>query len=66
MAMIRICDNCGQPVNTEGPLDEDTWVQVAVGLDEPAKEGHTKDYHRKCARNISVAEVWKRSGLIPL
>lgn len=66
MSLIRACDKCGEKIDTEGPLNDRSWVQVAVGLDESARDGGTKDYHRDCARTITIAEVWSRQGLIPL
>lgn len=67
MSLIRICDKCGEPVDTEGPLGERSWVQAAVALDETVRDGgHAKDYHRACARMITVADVWARRGLVAL
>jgi hypothetical protein len=67
MSLIRHCDNCGEPIDLNGPLGDDSWVSVAVALDEEVREGGArKDYHRKCARDVTVAEVWLRSGMIPL
>ena len=67
MSLIRMCDQCGTPIDTSGPLGESSWVQIRVALDEQVRDGGTtKDYHRACARTITIAEAWAREGLIPL
>ena len=67
MALIRTCDKCGEPIDTEGLLNDRSWIQVGVALDELVRDGGTrKDYHRDCARTITIAEAWARKGLIPL
>ena len=64
--MIRVCDKCGEQIDTEGPLGDRSWVKAAVAIDGPASEGRPKDYHRECARTVTVAEVWKRKNLVDL
>ena len=66
MALTRTCDKCGEKINTNRPLSDDSWVQVAIALDEPARGGNTRDYHRSCARDVTLADVWQRPGLVPL
>ena len=67
MALIRTCDKCGEKIDVNAILGERSWVQVRVALDEPVQDGGTtKDYHRDCARAITIAEAWERKGLIPL
>lgn len=67
MALIRTCDKCGQRIDLEGILSDRSWVQVGVALDEQVHNGGVrKDYHRDCARTITIAEAWAKEGLIPL
>ena len=67
MALIRTCDKCGEPIDTEGPISDRSWVEAGVNLDEGLRDGGTrKDYHRSCAVSVTLAEVWKRPGLVDL
>lgn len=67
MALIRTCDKCGEPVDTEVPLNDRSWVQARVSIDKPVREGgSTKDYHRACARSVTLAEVWSKPNLVEL
>jgi hypothetical protein len=67
VSVIRICDTCGAPVNENSVTGDDSWVQAAVSIAEPISDGgHPKDYHRACARTITLAQVWARPGMAEL
>lgn len=67
MALVRTCDKCGARIDTDGPLSDQSWVQARVALDDSVHDGgNTKDYHRSCARSITLAEVWAKPNMVPL
>ena len=64
---ILVCDKCGERIDEQGPLGDRSWVQAAVALDETVRDsGRPKDYHRACARTVTLAEVWKSKNLVDL
>ena len=64
---ILVCDKCGERIDDDVPLNDRSWVQAAVALDETVRDGgHPKDYHRECARTVTLADLWQRPGLVEL
>ena len=67
MSKILVCDKCGEQIDTNGPLSARSWLQARVALDESVNQaGVTKDYHLACGHALTLADVWERSGLVPL
>lgn len=67
MSLIRHCDKCGEPIDTEGILSDRSWVNVAVALDDDVRDsGQRRDYHRSCARTVTIAEAWSDKHLVAL
>lgn len=64
-----VCDGCGEPVTDTmavgGDRDEQLVI-VAVATGYYRKDAHWRDYHRRCARNRTVAEVFAMKGAVPL
>lgn len=60
-----LCDSCKGIIDPEVVIGDEqiTFVAVATGDKEDAR---WKEYHRRCARTLTVAEVWKSRGLVPL
>jgi hypothetical protein len=63
-----ICDACGEPVTDQTVTGDTVMVRVGVSLGwyEPVEHIRFRDYHRACARGLTVAEVYASSGLVPL
>lgn len=63
-----MCDACGEPVTDTlavGPEDEQLVI-AAAGAGYKHQDVHWRDYHRRCARSLTFADVWAAKGLVPL
>lgn len=60
-----LCDLCTEPIDPETVIGDEviTFVGIATCNRE---DTYWKEFHRRCARTLTVAAVWKRKGLIPL
>lgn len=60
-----LCDSCGEVIDRDIVTGDEqiTFVAVATGDKEDAR---WKEYHRRCARLMTVAAVWASRGLVPL
>ena len=60
-----LCDFCGEVIDRDIVTGDEqiTFVAVATGDKEDAR---WKEYHRRCARTLTVAAVWASRGLVPL
>ena len=65
-----VCDECKQPiedVNVATMRDKElVRVGILVGYGVPLDDMEVKDFHRSCARTMSVAQVYARKGVFPL
>ena len=69
-----LCDRCGLPITEHDEVDnsfimddrEMVRVVVATGWYSPLEDAPAREFHKDCARTLTVAEVYARSGLLPL
>jgi hypothetical protein len=63
-----VCDRCGDPIYDApmmGPNDGE-MIRVGTALGWLSPDIAWRDYHRGCARDLTVAEVYNHKGAIEL
>lgn len=65
-----LCDRCGEPITDVSVAYESDREMFRVGLrlgwGTPVSDTDWFEFHRKCARTMTLAEVYERPGWNPL
>lgn len=59
------CDKCKEIIDRNVVVGDEQVVYVAVATGDK-EDAIWKEYHRRCARTLTVAEAWASRGLVPL
>jgi hypothetical protein len=64
---VSLCDRCGEKIDMNaGFLSERGRVAIYIALGPVDVDGQWQEYHRGCARNLTIAQVYNRKGARPL
>ena len=62
-----LCDVCKEPIDPGELTGDDMYTQIEIYLmANDCEPAISREFHRKCARTLTVADVWQRSGQVPL
>lgn len=68
MATQKVCDRCGRVIEPDGRKREgEEMFRVYTELGwSSIGDGQWREYHRRCARDLTIADVYNQKGFYPL